>query len=245
MKRFFIIPIATLAIVFFLLGCHQSDKNSPTQLVVHSENISENSKSIPNQPVNHEDTKVKDEILRDTITKTFKNNLKITATLNSYSELKLHFFRKKKNNWQLVQIEDSLFGQFIHTDNIALKDFNQDGKEDLKITYGTGTRGANELSYVFLQDAQGQFYHLNGSEDIPNIDFDEKRQVITGIYFTGSITFIDFKIENDVLQKLSGMHVETNEEWTHRTYFDYENDKRVNERRDSTKDNGRGAYSRE
>lgn len=170
--------------------------------------------------------------------------LAIKAIPDAYN-ISIHIFQKAEG-LRLYQAIDSLDSRFGNSSPI-FEDFNEDGLADVKIGYGSGARGANELYHLLLQDAAtGKLSYVKGSAAIPNLSFDRERNTITAEYYYGGTSFIDLRLQNDSLVEIRGVNVSANNDYTFREFYEYdEKRKRVLIKRDSVQDGGEGLYSRD
>jgi hypothetical protein len=160
--------------------------------------------------------------------------------------LSITLYQRINGQLKLFQKIDSLNFQFgIATPKF--EDFNRDGVNDINIPYGTGGRGGNRFSYAFLQNKNtGKLSYIDESDVIPNLHYDSIRNVISSISLYAGTTFIDYKLENNKLIKSEGVDVSTNDEWTYREYYKFDNqgNKFIN-KKDSINDQGEGLFNRE
>jgi hypothetical protein len=160
-------------------------------------------------------------------------------------EIAIDLIQNSDNKIGIVQTIGPLDSQFGDTEPF-FEDFNQDGHLDLKLKYGSGARGANELFHLLIQDHTGKLNYVKGSAHIPNLEYDTIRHIIMGTYFYAGTSFVDFKLVKDSLTEISGVDVKADTIWTFREYYRVdENGNRTIFKRDSVADSGEGLYSRE
>jgi len=162
-------------------------------------------------------------------------------SIYSKDELSIRIFK----DGILIQKIDSLFTPvgWAEPDYI---DFNLDGLFDLKFHAGTGVRGSNELSHVYLQDpASSRLIKLRGSEGVPNLYVDSVSQKVTATFYYGGTTFIDYKIVGDSLIEIEETEVSSDKEFTYRNTCRHLKGERVLLKKDSVADGGQGLFGRE
>lgn len=174
----------------------------------------------------------------DTAVKLIVHHGNESATLKIYSNVNDHM--------TLVQEFDSLLWSFLGSDAEFI-DCNGDKLVDLRLPFAYGANLGNSYSYVFLGDSlNDNFYFLKGSDEIPNISYDTTRNVIEGVFFAGSASFIDFRIDGDTLKAIEGVEVEGYDDKTVRNYLEYDDSGEYKvTRRDTIFDNGESGFSRE
>jgi hypothetical protein len=188
------------------------------------------------------------EFIDSTIYRSDKNiYVKITAEANSDLYLvSITLFKKTGNQLIVLQQIDSLesqFGNVIPT----FEDFNQDGIKDLNLQFGTGARGGNSYSYVFLQNKEtGRLNFIEKSDFNPNLHYDTLRNVITSVSLYSGTTFLDYELKGNKLAAVSGIDVSADDEWTYRKHYTIDKEgKRHFFKKDSVNDKGEGLFSRD
>jgi len=166
----------------------------------------------------------------------------ISSSDQEEHRVSIQLLQRTEEGLKVIQAIDSLDTQFGNTIPI-FKDFNQDGLMDIKLEYGSGARGANTLSHLLIQEPTGLLRYIKGSSDIPNIELDSMKHIITGTYFYAGISFVDFVLKKDTLIGVSGTDVSVDSIWTIREHYKFEGSKQVILSRDSVADNGEGMYT--
>ena len=221
-----------LCLVFYSCSSPKKESSSTDQNNVNSIN------SINDNEIQHSEFVTKSFILNE--------NIKIDFLFDPISEI-LHFEIIDSTGPDNIKIQrfsnyESEFG----SNNPRLVDFNSDGLLDLLIDYGTGARGSNQFYYLFIRNVQTfQFELIEESAKIPNLYFNEERNVIEGTYFYDGVSFVDFRLENDQLIKTAGIDAWDNNGWTfHEKYQFDKTGNKINVERDSIMDNYESLYSR-
>ena len=122
----------------------------------------------------------------------------------------IQIYVKKDNDWDLFQQIDTIDFNFV-IEGPKFSDLNNDGKQDFKIYYSSGARGANELYHVFLwSKGFNNYSFFEPASGIPNFGLNNKG-VLEGVFFTGSTTYIQYKIDEDSLVAISKQRTYPNE----------------------------------
>ena len=126
----------------------------------------------------------------------------------------LEIQQQENNHWEALQQFNSLSFQFPNIQP-EWKDFNQDGASDFKLYYGSEGRGANVLYHVFIWNKTLKKYQwIKNASEIPNIHINNQQQW-EGIFVTGSVNFLQYKLENNHLLPISQQHAYINQANTH------------------------------
>lgn len=87
---------------------------------------------------------------------------------------------------------DSLYCRLLE---LHCKDYNNDGIPDLKIFYTTGTRGSNEMYYLFLADKKHhRLYRVEHFENLVNPVFDTTLKMICCTAYAGTVYYSFYRI---------------------------------------------------
>ena len=127
--------------------------------------------------------------------KKYKINI---SQINNKNESIVNFelFRKSGAKWIKIQT-----GNFKKQANFSLnvttdEDLNNDGYNDLKISYAQAARGANEIEILFIFNPKTQeLIEIINSQDYPNLHYNSKRNCINSYMFYGgnSTYFLNIK----------------------------------------------------
>jgi hypothetical protein len=165
---------------------------------------------------------------------------------NQKQKVTIDLLDNSNNELRIIQTIGPLDSEFPHIKPL-FEDINHDGLSDVKAEFGYAARGSNNVCHLLIQDKSGKLIYIRGSTRIPNLEFDSLRQIITGTYFYGGTSFVDFNLGNDSLIMISGIDVSSPDGiWTvreHYTFDDHGN--KIVVKKDSVNDRGRGVFSRE
>ncbi|MCL1668138.1 hypothetical protein M2T82_08705 [Elizabethkingia ursingii] len=122
-----------------------------------------------------------------TVIKPGKYKINITQRNNkTESVVSFDLFRKSGNKWSKIQNgsfkKPSDLPLFITTD----EDLNNDGYNDLKISYAQAARGANEIEKLLIFNPKTQkLIEIINSQEYPNLHYNARRNCITSYMFYG------------------------------------------------------------
>ena len=126
------------------------------------------------------------------ISKTNKYKIKISQK-NSRNESIVNYelFKKLANKWTKIQKgnfkKQTDIGLFVTVD----EDLNNDGYNDLKISYAQAARGANEIEKLFIFNPLTQrLVEIINSQNYPNLHYNKKRNCINSYtFYSGNSTY--------------------------------------------------------
>lgn len=122
-----------------------------------------------------------------TLIKPRKYTINITQkSSKAGSVVVFNLFRKSGNKWSIIQSgsfkKQTDFPLFVTTD----EDLNNDGYNDLKISYAQAARGANEIEKLFIFNPKTQkLTEILNSQEYPNLHYNARRNCITSYMFYG------------------------------------------------------------
>ncbi|MDQ8748293.1 hypothetical protein ATE49_10825 [Elizabethkingia miricola] len=122
-----------------------------------------------------------------TLIKPRKYKINITQkSSKAGSVVVFNLFRKSGNKWSIIQSgsfkKQTDFPLFVTTD----EDLNNDGYNDLKISYAQAARGANEIEKLFIFNPKTQkLTEILNSQEYPNLHYNARRNCITSYMFYG------------------------------------------------------------
>ncbi|WP_411898044.1 XAC2610-related protein [Elizabethkingia occulta] len=122
-----------------------------------------------------------------TLIKPGKYKINITQKNNkNKSVVSFDLYRKSGNKWSKIQNgsfeKQADFSLSVTTD----EDLNNDGYNDLKISYAQAARGANEIEKLLIFSPKTQkLTEIINSQQYPNLHYNAKRNCITSYMFYG------------------------------------------------------------
>lgn len=135
------------------------------------------------------------------------NQYKINITQNNkYKQPVVNFtlYKKSTNEWIHIQS-----GNFKKEDSNSLyvttdEDLNNDGYNDIKISFAKAARGANEIEKLFIfNPKQQKLIDIVNSQEYPNLHYNASRHCINSYMFSGSNTTLFFRLRNNKLEKFA------------------------------------------
>jgi hypothetical protein len=147
------------------------------------------------------------EIFKDSLSFGNKKKSKIIITKIGNEDrtfVNIYLFKKHENRWN---ISDSLTLDNINFPelNSEIKDFNNDGFNDIIFTSGTAARGANNVQTLILYDSNDKLKWIRNSEYYPNLMYNSKLKCVDALIFTGGLTTVFLKIEKDSLKEFANV----------------------------------------
>ena len=148
----------------------------------------------------------KNEYFSDSKTVIKANQYKIEITQNNKSKKPIVYFnlyRKSSNKWLKIQSGNfmkELNNLYVTTD----EDVNNDGYNDVKISFAQAARGANEIEKLFIFNPKLQkLIEIVNSQEYPNLHYNSKRNCINSYMFSGSNTTLFFNLRNNKLENFA------------------------------------------
>lgn len=137
-----------------------------------------------------------------TLIKPGKYKINITQKNNkTESVISFNLLRKSGNNWSKIQSgsfkKQTDFPLLVTTD----EDLNNDGYNDLKISYAQAARGANEIEKLFVFNQKKQkLTEIINSQEYPNLHYNARRNCITSYMFYGGNATYFLNIKQNKLE---------------------------------------------
>jgi len=148
------------------------------------------------------------EVFKDSINfgKRNDNKIEIYKIGNQDSTFaKVYLYELHNVDWKL---KDSLILNAVRVNDLEteIKDFNNDGFNDIIFTSGMAARGGNIVQTLILYSNENQSLSwIKNSEDFPNLMYNEKLNCIDAVILTGGQTTYFLKIENDSLKEFASV----------------------------------------
>lgn len=148
------------------------------------------------------------EVFKDSINfgKRNGNKIEIYKIGNQDSTFaKLYLYELHNIDWKLI---DSLILNAVRVNDLEteIKDYNNDGFNDIIFTSRMAARGGNIIQTLILYSNENQSLNwIKNSEDFPNLMYNEKLNCIDAVILTGGQTTYFLKIENDSLKEFASV----------------------------------------
>lgn len=126
---------------------------------------------------------------------------------NDSGFVEIEFFDKQNGKWGAKQIftyeKDDLLGC-----DVKIKDFNNDGFNDLTYISATAARGSNEVRKLFIFDKQwSSLIYMENSEEFPNMQYNKELNCIDSWIVTGGVETVFIRIEGDSLKEFASVDI--------------------------------------
>ena len=113
-------------------------------------------------------------------------------------------FKKTGEKWTKLQTgnfkKQANFGLYVSTD----EDLNNDGYNDVKISFAEAGRGPNEINKLLIFNPKTQkLIEIVNSQDYPNLHYNSKRNCVNSYSFSGGNSTYFLKINNNRLQEFA------------------------------------------
>ena len=113
-------------------------------------------------------------------------------------------FKKTGEKWTKLQTgnfkKQANFGLYVSTD----EDLNNDGYNDVKISFAQAGRGPNEINKLLIFNPKTQkLIEIVNSQDYPNLHYNSKRNCVNSYSFSGGNSTYFLKINNNRLQEFA------------------------------------------
>lgn len=113
-------------------------------------------------------------------------------------------FKKTGEKWTKLQTgnfkKQANFGLYVSTD----EDLNNDGYNDVKISFAQAGRGVNEINKLLIFNPKTQkLIEIVNSQDYPNLHYNSKRNCVNSYSFSGGNSTYFLKINNNRLQEFA------------------------------------------
>lgn len=117
---------------------------------------------------------------------------------------RIEFYSKTPaNEWKLQQTL-KLETHALMEAQPEIKDFNNDGLNDITFVSNTAARGANEVRTLLIFDKNtDSLVHIKNSEDYPNLAYNKTLKCIDSWMFHGATTTVFLKLDGDMLEEFA------------------------------------------
>lgn len=115
------------------------------------------------------------------------------------------YSRKRDGSWDKRQ-SFSFARNLAPPCNPEIKDFNNDGLNDLTYWSDSAARGANELRTLFIYDSEiDELVHIKNSNEYPNLEYNGKLNSLTAWHFHGATHTTFLRINGNLLEEFASV----------------------------------------
>jgi len=139
-----------------------------------------------------------------------KNKVELSFYENADSAYVVIHFYSKSNENQWILKQEFLFERAIVPDkcNMQIKDFNNDGLNDMTFVSMTAARGANNVRKLFIYDKHADtLICMKNSEDYCNMLYNRHLNCITAFLFYGCNSTEFLHIQGDSLKRFASVEL--------------------------------------
>ena len=206
MKKIFFI----LIILFFTFGCKEKNAEKQTELKRKIETNNKIETLVPEEEFI--------DSLKIGLKGQFKLDIKKYRSLDSVF-VKIIFFEKINGKWNINQNLTFLKDGVTDCD-VEIKDFNNDGLNDMTFQSSVAARGGNVIRKLFIFDKlKRELKYIKNSENFPNIRYNKELNCLDAFRIYGGTQTAFMRIRKDTLWEFASVElfdnritiIETNE----------------------------------
>ncbi|MBS7233204.1 hypothetical protein KHA90_19480 [Flavobacterium psychroterrae] len=197
-------------LLFSIVSCSQKNNEKIVSLK------KESTKKVIIKPEAKSDTikTVLEETFTDSTQVGIKGKFKLIVEQfrsNDSSYVEIHLFEKRNQKWVLHQQLEYLKDGVTNCEP-ELKDFNNDGFNDLTFKSSVAARGANEIRKLLIFDkVKKEFILMKNSDHYPNLEYNKLLDCVDAWLVYGGNTTVFLKLEKDSLREFAGVSLENQE----------------------------------
>lgn len=200
-----------LILLFSLVSCSQKSKEQTVHLL---EKIVAK-KQIPKPEIKPESIgKVLEEAFTDSTQVGTKGKFKLIVNqfrTDDSTYVEINLFEKRNNKWIIQQNLEYLKDGVTNCEP-ELKDFNNDGFNDLTFKSSVAARGANEIRKLLIfNPSKKKFILMKNSDHYPNLQYNELLNCVDAWLVYGGSSTVFLKIEKDSLREFAGVSLDNND----------------------------------
>lgn len=192
-----------LLLLFSIVSCSQKSKKQTSDL-------------LAKVTIKKEITESKADTLKTVLEETFtdstqvgikgKFKLKVDQFRSDDSTyVEINLFEKRNNKWYAKQKLEYLKDGVTNCEP-ELKDFNNDGFNDLTFKSSVAARGANEIRKLFIFDpVKKEFVLMKNSDHYPNLAYNKLLNCVDAWLVYGGSSTVFLQIEKDSLREFAGV----------------------------------------
>lgn len=200
-----------LILLFSLVSCSQKSKEQ----TVHLPEKIVAKKQIPKPEIKPESIgKVLEEAFTDSTQVGTKGKFKLIVNqfrTDDSTYVEINLFEKRNNKWIIQQNLEYLKDGVTNCEP-ELKDFNNDGFNDLTFKSSVAARGANEIRKLLIfNPSKKEFVLMKNSDHYPNLQYNELLNCVDAWLVYGGSSTVFLKIEKDSLREFAGVSLDNND----------------------------------
>jgi hypothetical protein len=203
------LKIAIISLLLIVISCNSKINDTKEDTVINLDCLKTNKKI---KPVNsalilkEDEPGEQEEAFADSTKIAKPGNYKIEIlqkTIDTSTTVTFSLFQKNGNHWNNVQIfnlkKDCSVPMLTE-----IKDFNNDGYNDLTIHYSTAARGANDIRklFIFLKN-KNKFIEVKNSDQYPNLFYNNKLNCICALSVYSGFTTHFLQLKKDSLAEFA------------------------------------------
>lgn len=199
------------ALIFSLLSCRQKSKE---QTILVAEETFKKKELIKPEAKSDSVKTVLEETFADSTRVGIKGNFKLIVDQfrsDDSTYVKINLFEKRNEKWFLKQQLEYLKDDITNCEP-ELKDFNNDGFNDLTFKSSVAARGANEIRKLLIFDKiKKEFILMKNSDHYPNLQYNKLLNCVDAWLVYGGSSTVFLKIEKDSLREFAGVSLDDNQ----------------------------------
>jgi hypothetical protein len=200
-----------LFLLFSIVSCSQKSKE---QTGYFPEKASTKKEIIRPKATTDTTKTVLEETFTDSTQIGTKGKFKLTVSqfrTDDSTYVEIHLFEKQDSKWLIIQKLEYLKDGVTNCEP-ELKDFNNDGFNDLTFKSSVAARGANEIRKLLIFDpSKKEFILMKNSDHYPNLQYNKLLNCVDAWLVYGGSSTVFLKIEKDSLREFAGVSLDNNE----------------------------------
>lgn len=198
-----------LFVLFFsIISCSQKSKEQsvslPKKVITKKEIIKPETKIDTTKTI-------LEEAFTDSTQVGTKGKFKLTVNqfrTDDSTYVEINLFEKRNNKWITQQNLEYLKDGVTNCEP-ELKDFNNDGFNDLTFKSSVAARGANEIRKLLIfNPSKKEFVLMKNSDHYPNLQYNELLNCVDAWLVYGGSSTVFLKIEKDSLREFAGVSLD-------------------------------------
>lgn len=203
-----------LILLFLLFSIASCSQKSKEQTAYFPEKTSTKKEIIRPKATTDTTKTVLEETFTDSTQIGTKGKFKLTINqfrTDDSTYVEIHLFEKQDSKWLIIQKLEYLKDGVTNCEP-ELKDFNNDGFNDLTFKSSVAARGANEIRKLLIFDpSKKEFVLMKNSDHYPNLQYNKLLNCVDAWLVYGGSSTVFLKIEKDSLREFAGVSLDNNE----------------------------------